>query len=399
MGTDLSSLLESVKDEKSQIAIAKVFDEFKLLTLGKNKMDIAESMEIKEYCRKRTNLEISNDKLAPEQLAWKHIYILMDEQIINAVGKEEKDKLDHLKTQMNQLDSMNRDVVEKLLPLGRQIEELFIRQRGYLCAHFNDGVYKKAEERMSVDMLAEHTPTQKRIELANGIIALVERYKGIILSPLFDDQNKIYEALLRFRSIFEQIPFSIANKDLAIAKIEKLYGDWLSLSEELQKERLKTITGLRNLIELDVMVPENIIKNNGDKTVDIPLREYSEKIAAAKVLSIEGPSKEEEIEKKRRPLSIEAFGDPDSYIKFKENEVVEETDNKSAKVNPLQGKAWFRLLKVIYILACVFGGAISIGALVSGFKGAIAISGIIVLILFLTRKVFYYIVLGRTNWK
>lgn len=325
METDLSSLLESIKDEKSQIAIAKVFDEFKLLTLGKSKMDVAESMEIKEYCNKRTDLEIPNDKLTPEQLAWKHIYFLVDEQIVEIIGKEKKDELDNLKAQMSQLDLMTQDV-EELLPLGREIEELLIRQNSYLSVHFDSNRYKENEDKMSADMLADSTPNHTRVEIAKAIIAMVDKYKGIMIKPLFDHQDKIYEALSKFSSIYQQMPFAIARHEAAVAKLENLYGEWLSLTEDLYRERLKIITGLRNLIELDAVVPQHIIKTNGNIRSGMPTGDFAEKYAPASVLVKEGLSRENEISNKRNPLSLEMLGEPDTYIKLKPNEMGDNED-------------------------------------------------------------------------
>lgn len=325
METELSSLLESIKDEKSQIAIAKVFDEFKLLTVGKTKMDVADSIKVKEYCRIRTNLEISNDKLTPEQLAWKYIYYLMNDQITDSIGKEENDKLDDLKIQMNQLDSMSEDV-EKLLALGRAIEELLIRQNSYLSVHFESNRYKENEEKMSADMLAESTPNQKRIEIAKEIIAMVEKYKGVIITPLFDHQNKIYEALSKFSSLYKQIPFAIARHEPAVATLETLYGQWFSLTEELYRERLKIITGLRNLVELDAVIPQHIIKTNGDIKPNMPTGDFADKYAPASVLIKDGLSKEDEISNKRNPLSLKMLGEPDTYIKLKPNETSDNGD-------------------------------------------------------------------------
>jgi hypothetical protein len=205
--------------------------------------------------------------------------------------------------------------------------------------------------------------------------------------------------LSNFRAVYKQTPFTVPTDDEGIKKIETLYGEWLSLTEEVHNERLKVITAVRNLVELDAFIPNHIIKNNGDKTVNITSEEFAHKCAAADVLLKEGHSKEQEIEKKRTPISLEAFGDPDSYVNFKQDEVPKESKKEIIKVNPLQGKTWFRFIKVIYIVACVLACLVSISLLSAGSDTGIYIVLGIIVFFILIRKAFYYVVLGKTNWK
>ena len=92
----------------------------------------------------------------------------------------------------------------------------------------------------------------------------------------------------------------------------------MSLTEELHKARLKAITAARNLVELDALNPNHIIKHNGDISVGVAIEEFANLGVAAEVLLKEGCSKEQELTEKRTALSLEAFGDPNAYIKVKE---------------------------------------------------------------------------------
>jgi len=100
------------------------------------------------------------------------------------------------------------------------------------------------------------------------------------------------------------------------------------LTEEVHKERLKVITAVRNLVELDALVPDHIIKNNGDTSVKIPAEEFDQKCVTARVLLKEGHPKEQEFEKKRTQISLEAFGEPDSYINVGQAEAPKEESKK-----------------------------------------------------------------------
>ena len=386
-------------DEQFQLALIKVREEFRVLTAGKPNMDVADVIELREYIRKRTDLEKADENLTPEQKAWKLLFYSVDEELSKTLGKDEKIKLDSLRLQIKQLDLISENV-NKLLLLGRQIEELLIRQHTYLGIHFEENNrYRQNEEKMVADMLTETTPNSKRIEIAKEILQMVDKYKQIILKPLFDDQDKIYDLLSNFSAIYKQTPFTVANDDERIKKIETLYKKWLLLTEELHQERLKAITAVKNLLELDLLIPNHIIKNNGDTKMNIPSEEFAQKAATADVLLKHAHAKEEEISKKRNPLSIESFGEPDSYIKVEREEARSEPKEENIKVNPLQGKAWFRFIKIIYIVACVLAGLVSIGLLSAGSDaGKIIVLGIVVFFI-LIRKGFYYVMLGKTNWK
>jgi hypothetical protein len=386
-------------DEQFQLALAKVLEEFDILTAGKANMTIEETIEFREYIRKRTNLEKRDENLTPEQKAWKHVFYSLDEELTKNLGKDDKENLDKLRLQMNQLDLLSKNV-DQLFLMGRQIEELLIHQHTYLGVHFDGNRYKENEEKMAADMLAESTPKPRRIEIAREILKMIDQYKQLMLKPLFDDQNKAYDLLTRFSEVYRQTPFSEANGDEGIVKIEKLYGEWLTLTEEVHKARLKAITGVRNLLDLDAFIPNHIIKHNGNKSVNISTEEFANPYVAAEVLLKEGHSKEQEITERRTALSLEAFGNPDSYIKVAQDEPPKETPKKEdLKVNPLQEKAWFRFLKVIYITACVLAGLVSIGILSSGSNDGIVVILGLVVFFFLIRKTFYYVVLGKSTWK
>jgi hypothetical protein len=324
------------ENDQFQLALSKVVEEFRILTAGKPNMTVKETIELREYITKRTDLKKSDEELTPDQKAWKHLYYIVDKQLAKSLGKDEKEKLDNLRLQLDQLNLIEQHVHELFL-MGRQIEEVLIQQRSYLNVHFdrNMNTYRQVEEKMSDDMLAESTPNPRRIEIARSILKIVDTYKQLMDKNLFETQDKIYELLSRFTSIYKQIPFPAANGDERISKIERLYGEWLFLTEQVHKERLKVITAVRNTIEADTLIPNHIIRNNGDKTVNIPMEELASKLAAAEVLLKDGHSKEHEIADKRDQISLEAFGDPNSYINVKQEEALKEPKKEG----------WFRVIK------------------------------------------------------
>jgi hypothetical protein len=69
------------------------------------------------------------------------------------------------------------------------------------------------------------------------------------------------------------------------------------------------------------------------------------------------------------------------------------------RVHPLEGKAWFRLFKSVYVCLWVIAVGFCVLFVFSGDGGNLAIGAAAVsaLALFLLRKGFYYITLGRTT--
>jgi hypothetical protein len=388
------------RDEEFQRALMKVTEEFTVLTAGTPKMSVEESIELREYIRKRTDLEKPDEKLTPEQRAWKMVFVSLDEQIGKSLGKDEKQRLDGLRLEMDKLDLVSQNV-DKLLHLGRQIEEQLIRQRTYVDIHFdtNDNNYRKNEERLAAFMLAESTPKEKSVEIARSILKMAETYKQFMVKGIFDYQDKIRASLHEFVSMFEHTPFTVAGGDERVSKLQNLFGEWLSLTESVHKERLKVITAVRNLVELDTIIPNHIIKHNGDKTAAMDAEDFKRRGETALVLIKDARSKENEIEKKRVPVSVKVFGEPDSYIKVEQDKAPPDSQQKATIVNPLKGKTWFRFAQVLYIIACVLAGLATIGLLFIDSRVGLILGIALAVFFFLIRKGFYYVVLGRTTWK
>jgi hypothetical protein len=395
-----SILTDNNNDEQFKVAVGRVLEEFNVITAGRSNLDVKEAIDLREYSRKRTDLETRDEKLTPDQKAWKYLFYRMDEELCKILKKDDKEGLDKLRSQMEEVDLIQINV-DKLISMGRQIEEALIYQRSYLNLHFDsdENSYRQAETILAKSMLAEDTPNLKRIETANSILSLNDKYKEIVVTPLFDKQNEAYELLAQFSDIYKNTPFNSMNEDERIKKLETRLNEWFLYTQDLHRARLKAITAIKNLVEADRIVSNSIIKNNGDSKATISSDDLIRKMTDAQELIIQAKTMEDEIINKRSSLSVDLFGEPDSYIKLKPNETPENSEMKSIKVNPLQDKVWFRLVKVLYIVACFLGGLIAIGIMASDFKGAMVIAGIIILILFLIKKGFYYVVLGKTNWK
>lgn len=70
-----------------------------------------------------------------------------------------------------------------------------------------------------------------------------------------------------------------------------------------------------------------------------------------------------------------------------------------SKIHPLEGKGWFRLLKVPYIASWVVGfGILAIFACGTNEFAVFVVGGaVLAAALIVLKKVFYYVILGRTT--
>ena len=67
MTKETASSTNTDGDEQFQLALSTVLEEYKVLTAGKPNMTVEEAIEIREYIRKRTDLEKPDDSLTPDQ--------------------------------------------------------------------------------------------------------------------------------------------------------------------------------------------------------------------------------------------------------------------------------------------------------------------------------------------
>ena len=382
-------------NEEFQNALAKVSEEFQILIAGKSEKSIPEAIELREYVRKRTDLEKDDAALTPEQKAWKHLFHIIDDELAKRMDPEAKSQLDTLRIQMDQIELVEKNT-DELVVMGRQIEELLVLQRAHCDVHFGKNAYRESEEKMAASMLAASTPKQSRVEIAKSIIALVEKYKGLMLEPLLTKQNEIHALLTKFNTMYKQTPFFVANDEERVKRFEALVGRWLELTENLHGQRLKVITGIRNLVELDALIPGYVIKHEGDTTIGLPTEEFASMAAPGKVYVESGKSGEDAISEERNRISEDIFGKPESYINIAEEP--SEDEQAGARVHPLEGKPWFRLVKVLYIIAWICVGLVSVGLISIGEKAVWIPIAIAAGMLYAVRKIFYYVVLGKTSW-
>jgi glycosyltransferase involved in cell wall biosynthesis len=108
-----------------------------------------------------------------------------------------------------------------------------------------------------------------------------------------------------------------------------------------------------NQVDTDKVIPQFIINNDGSIDGSLSEKEsekFKNDLMTYTTLMIHASAKEEEIAKKRKPLTQKLFGDIEKQF---EQELISTNRKDSPTIegipNPLEGKSWFRFVKVLYI--------------------------------------------------
>jgi len=290
------------------------------------------------------------------------------------------------------------DVISELTQLGREIDELFGQQYDRLCFH-NDGTenaYRRDEDRMSSLMVADGISEEKRKELAQTLIAHVDRYRDSFVKSLLALDDEIGVRIAAFARGVESVSGNRPDEgNAALGMVRR----WVVLSRELHAARAEGSKGLAMRVELDTVLPKKILQNNGNKDIPFSAEEgaaFRQTMAEVTALLKHSHEDNQRIEEERKALSASLFGTPPEPPA---PNTPPPQPTSAAVQHPLEGKPWFRTLKVLYLVLWV--GAVAICGLIShlGADAATVIwaGAISAVVLILAHKGFYYITLGRTR--
>lgn len=394
---------EKVSPE-DQLAFEKAYEEFQALTLGKKNMDLKEADQLRDYILKRTDMTKDEDQLTPDERAWKQIYGFVDDELERALGSDAKKQIDDLKEERDKIEKMS-DSIQSLVLIGREIEENLSKQWAYISYNFNeeDNRFRQEEIKLSDAMVAVDTPNEERVVIAKDILELVKTYKEALFDPINNLLDDIHESVSRFEKKYNSTVFELKDDESAgLAKAS--FSEWLELTKKVYQARVKTVAALSRQFETDVFIPKFVIEHGGDSVNHLPSKEITDLLATFAALQEVGYRDEIEVSQRRNEISIGLFGKQEDYIKIEKqvsssSEVVEPL----ALTNPLEGKAWYRLVKVIYIGVYVLLGLVVLLLLMSGDYGSFEeLFWAIVIgigVLEAIKMSFYYITIGKTSWK
>ena len=283
------------------------------------------------------------------------------------------------------------DCGTSLAALAQRIDDLFVRQSSRFAFHHDEteNDYRVQESRLSSLMLDKSVSDEKHLECAQAIGNRAERYRQDFIAPLQKLTDEIGQELVNFEQVLQTSVQANNRNDLE---------RWLALSRQLHEARQLAVQSIESRTHFETYVPNIIIQNNGRTDITLTAeqsKEFTEGISAYAALMKASHEANQRIQQEREPLTkllfpIQESAKPRSAA----------TSAKTAiTVHPLEGKSWFRLLKVIYVGSWILGlGASAVIAyamqqfVVFVIGGSVIVVGLVGL-----KKLFYYVVLGRTT--
>ena len=363
---------------EEQAAAQRAYDEFEVLTLGKKEMTMKELYELKLYAKKRTDLEKTDDDLSPDQIVWKTLYNSVEKMLNENMKPEEKANLDKLQEQMDSLGALS-DSVNKIVPLGQQIETELIMQRAALTVYFDKGPenqYKTVVDGVTTDLVdpKKWSPAE-RIEKAQVVLKIIDANREhLYKTQLVERHETVHRKLRDFEKLYRDIDAASSKnqkaleEDDGLSKLLNTTKEWLRLTKDLYASRTRAISAVKNSIDADEFLPKLVLEKKGDVTGNISTSEsFFEQMAAVVVLINKASEEEEEIGKKREPLSEELFGKAESYLNLPKENTTEDSTGKSQTTGGGMGTKtkWFIVI-ALSIIALSWGIWTAIGVFVLG---------------------------------
>lgn len=281
----------------------------------------------------------------------------------------------------------------RISALGQKIDDLFVKQVSRFAFHNSDGEndYRSQESRLSSLMLDKSVSDEKHLNYAQEIIRRCDSYKRDFINPLRNLTEEIQRELLGFEEVLHKSAEQLGD----LTKIER----WLSLSKELHQARVMAMESIEAQVEFNSYIPKIIIQNGGgcDKTLSPEqTKEFADGLAAYAALMKVSYETNERIQQEREPLTKLLFPYEQEST---EGSQIPATPRAPINVHPLEGKGWYRLLRVLYVASWVVGfGILAIFAYGSADLTVFVVGAVILAIALIgLKKLFYYVVLGRAT--
>ena len=85
-----------------------------------------------------------------------------------------------------------------MFALGKKLDELFVQQYDRIALHNDEeqNGYRREEDRLSPLMLDRTLPSEKHVEYAQAILALVDKYEGSAVRSLDELNGNIERHLI-----------------------------------------------------------------------------------------------------------------------------------------------------------------------------------------------------------
>lgn len=392
--------MNDVSEIEKQNAASRALNEVQALTLGRNNVNIHEVYDLREHARKRAAINKAKSELNPDELIWRGVFEGAEELIEKNLDPDKKAEIDNLRYKFDAAKNAEQ-IIPEIANIGRDIEKKLMMQHGMIAFNFNaeENTYRLAERAVSTEMLKPEISDMAAIAQANKLLELVKIYRETVVIPLLNLQDEIYTSLTSFERKVEELQLDVVfEADHEFSRTLQNIKRWLILTKELYSNRALAVSAIKNQIEIDEVIPNHLIKNGGDRSINLPLSEFGEKMVSVSVFVKQASEEEDRIDIERNPLSKELYGDPETYmdlLKSGDNQTAMTSNNQQQ--NKLEEKTWYRLAKVIYIVLCIFGALFSFAVLSEGSDIAIWAVIITAAVLYGIRRAFLYIMVGNNK--
>jgi len=363
---------------------------------------VEELLRMQDVIRFKTNLTKTDQELTDEEGAWKIFYEIGEGTLEKILGADKKREIDPLRDNSYRIRKF-QEAIKLLATVGPRIEQLFLQQFDTLAFHGDQkgNEYRVREAKFSSLMLDKTLPDEKHKEYAHAVIEFADKYTNGPITTLKKVNDEIQDGLVQCEKALSVVP---EQTDQDFIPIFENLKRWLSLSKELHLSRVMATNSIIMQVEFDKKLPTLVIENNGRADLRLSREEsekYKEGLATYTSWMAESFATNERIQSEREPLAKELFPAPVEHNENPEPGGAPNSiqDRKVVSVHPLEGKAWFRLFKVVYILFWVagLGFSVFVGIALNDFATFLISALIVSVLLFVALKVFYYVTLGRTT--
>ncbi len=318
-----------------------------------------------------------------------------------------KKKIDKAREEYEQSKIDYRNL-KLLIALGTEVQKASIKQGSYLAFHFdhkdeNDAFV--ALQRIS-DLLSDPNNTQtqeENLKLAKTAMQIIDVYEERVFESVLTQQEVVASLLLRIESFLKKIDFKKLHKYSQEDSIKVLganFSEWNGLVNQLQDARKDAATALEENLAIERIIPAIVVDNDGVMPKQISATEMKLRVDRATRLLEQSSKKESELLQRISELAEGLFGKPEEYMNnVASPEQADATTAHPVSQNPLQGKVWFRFLKVLYVVALVLTLLLGWALYLDDPEIGSWFIVVTVAVFFAISKVFYYIVLGKTSWK
>lgn len=379
--------------------LAEIAAEYQTLIAGRETMDMKDFLDVRNYTKARTDINKPVDELTEEQQIWREFYFYTDDIIAQNLDEDEKVNLDSLEKTMDELDELNH-IIRQLYSLGREIEKLLIKQRMYIIVHSDKqepNEYQSRKQTLENILFHDDTPISDRLQAAEALIQLADIYKKSLIQELQKLNNDIQKRIAEFEINIKKVSKQ-SEHEIEILRLDFL--EWIKLAKEQHLSRVMATNSIINQVELDKLIPQSVIDNQGDIKKNLgekETEEFKKQMVNYATLWEQSNQNEEKISQKKNPITNRVLGsDIEDELAAEYAPTEQHHDTASTNLNTLESHSWYRFSKVVYIILWVVGILFLLLFALADEDLGIFLGGLLVLwiILSLIKKAFLYIIRG-----